>query len=164
MLQNMTLGLIFLQLSIATAALFTTTPYLVQGIVVPNAGSTVEIPRITDAIPLATTNLLLKRAEDDEWQIVIYNNGKLGDQCGGVANTFTGKGSLCQGLVGTVGKLCAGAKVGVNLPFVTCEFKFKEAGEDCGGDEVEKISLKPGERTDGVNLSDEVKFVQITYS
>jgi hypothetical protein len=75
----MTLVLIFLQLSIATAALFTATPYLVQGIVVPNAGSAVEVPGITDAIPFATTNLLSKRAEDDEWQIVIYNNGKPGD-------------------------------------------------------------------------------------
>jgi hypothetical protein len=62
----MTLVLIFLQLSIATAALFTATPYLVQGIVVPNAGSAVKIPRITNTILFATTNLLLKRAEDDK--------------------------------------------------------------------------------------------------
>jgi hypothetical protein len=96
--------------------------------------------------------------------MVIYNNGKPGDQCRGVANTFTRKGSLCQGIIGTVGKLCAGAKVGVNLPFVTCEFKFKEASTDCGRDEVETISLKPGESLDGVNLSDDVKFVQITCS
>jgi hypothetical protein len=63
----MILVLIFLQLLIATAALFTATPYLVQGIVVPNAGSVVEVPGITDAILFATINLLSKRAEDDEW-------------------------------------------------------------------------------------------------
>jgi hypothetical protein len=107
---------------------------------------------------------LSKRAEDDEWQIVIYNNRKLGDQYRRVANTFTRKGSLCQGIISTVGKLYAGAKVGVNLPFITCEFKFKEAGIDYGGDEVETILLKPRESLDGVNLSNDVKFVQITCS
>ena len=79
-------------------------------------------------------------------------------------NTFTRKGSLCQGLVSIVSKLCAGAKVRVNLLFVTCEFKFKEASEDCSRDKVKKILLKPRERTDGVNLSNKVKFVQITCS
>ncbi|KAK8076478.1 hypothetical protein PG994_003750 [Apiospora phragmitis] len=64
-----------------------------------------------------------------------------------------------------VGGVCADMKVNVGMPF-TCTLSFKEDGDDpnCGGKEVKKVTADKGKDDNGVELSDEVKFVQITCS
>jgi hypothetical protein len=121
------------------------------------------VTNLTPAVPFASGNLISKRA-DDEWLMVIYNNGQEGDQCGGVANNFNGKNSLCQRLDGVTGKVCADLKVQANVGFAKCEFQFKADGTSCGGNVQKTVTVEKGKDSNGVSLEDDVKFVQINCS
>jgi hypothetical protein len=96
--------------------------------------------------------------------MVIYNNGQEGDQYGGVPNEFHAKGSLCQGVTGAVGKVCADLKVNMNVGFAKCDFAFKKDGTSCGGEEIKKVTVEKGKDNNGVQLTDEVRFVQVNCS
>ncbi|KAG4422875.1 hypothetical protein IFR04_003945 [Cadophora malorum] len=70
-------------------------------------------------------DVLNKRA-DDEWVVVMYDNGS-GDQCGGISNQdVTGKKEgLCKRLGSLVGKICTDVKVGINIGVAKCDFSFR---------------------------------------
>lgn len=158
-----TLLIEFSQFSVTIAAILSAVPYLAQGIALPDAQPAIAVTNLSPAVPFVSNNLISKRA-DDEWLMVIYNNGKPGDQCGGVANNFNGKNSLCQGLGGVTGKVCADLKVQANMGFAQCEFNFKGDGSSCGGNVQKKVTVHKGKDSNGVKLSDDVRFVQINCS
>lgn len=161
---------VFLQFSIAFAALISALPYLAQGFAVPDANPAIEVKRTAEAVsttnvvPFKSFPLLSTRADDDEWLMVIYNNGNTDDQCGGTPNEFSGKSSLCQGLTGVVGKICADVKVSANVGFAKCEFSFRADGSNCGGTERQAVTVNKGDSSNRVKLSDDVKFVSINCS
>jgi hypothetical protein len=151
------------QISVVITALLGTAPYLAYGIAVPSTSPAVKVAQLTKTVPFATVDLVSKRADDD-WLLVIYNNGSEGDQCGGVANKIDGKGSQCRRLDGVTGKICADAKVQAHVGFTKCEFSFRTEGTSCGGTERQKVTVDKGEDSNGVKLSDDVKFVAINCS
>ncbi|USP82885.1 hypothetical protein yc1106_10159 [Curvularia clavata] len=148
---------------VVITALLGTAPHLAYGIAVLSTKPAVKITELTKTVPFTTVDLVSKRA-DDEWLMVIYNNGSEGDQCGGVANDFSGKSSLCQRLDGVTGKVCADVKVQANVGFAKCDFSFRSDGTSCGGAERQKVTANKGEDSDGVKLFDDVKFVAINCS
>jgi len=152
-----------MKFSLALTVLIGAVPYLAQGFALPDAKPATEVASLSNTVSFATVDLLSKRA-DDEWLMVIYNNGPKGNQCGGVANKFDGKGNLCQGLTGVVGKLCADVKLEVNAGFAKCDFSFRADGTHCGGKEREHVSVHKGKDSNGVKLSDDVRFVSISCS
>ncbi|KAL6693498.1 hypothetical protein J3F84DRAFT_380967 [Trichoderma pleuroticola] len=109
-------------------------------------------------------DLLNKRQPDDEWLLVMYSNGK-DNQCGGTRSESTGKkfGS-CLGLSKLSGKLCADIKVGANIGVAKCDFSFRYDGTTCGGGENDHETVYAGKDSNGVKLSDSVKFVSVTCS
>lgn len=78
-----------------------------------------------DLAPRSVADVLNKRA-DDEWVVVMYDNGS-GDQCGGISNQdVTGKKEgLCKRLGSLVGKICTDVKVGINIGVAKCDFSFR---------------------------------------
>ncbi|KAK7918241.1 hypothetical protein PG985_010115 [Apiospora marii] len=140
-------------------------PYLAQGFVLPGADTGVTAARDTSGLVVHESRLLSKREEDDEWLMVVYNGGKKGEQCGGGSpNNFHQKGSICQRIEGLAGSICADLKVNVAVGFTQCEFNFKLPGNSCGGETVKKVTVQKGEDENGVDLNDQVKFVQVNCS
>ncbi|KAF2807076.1 uncharacterized protein BDZ99DRAFT_465800 [Mytilinidion resinicola] len=167
-----------MRFSLAITAVLGALPFLAQGIAVPDANPEIEVSDpagITKRVPFHTTDLTKrgsshtidlwnKRATDDDWLMVIYNDGTSKNQCGGTPNNFKGTGSICEGLGGVVGKICADLKVQANVGFAKCDFSFRADGNSCGGKERENVSVKKGHDSNGVKLSDDVRFVSIDCS
>ncbi|KAF1939448.1 hypothetical protein EJ02DRAFT_456951 [Clathrospora elynae] len=153
-----------MKFTIAITALLSAVPYLVQGIALPEASPEFSLSTGNETVPFTRTVDLLSKRADDEWLMVIYNNGKPEDQCGGVANNFNGKSNLCEGLGGVTGKICADLKVQANVGFASCEFNFKADGTSCGGDSLKKTTVDKGKDSNGVVIPDNVRFVSVTCS
>lgn len=95
----------------------------------------------------------------------MYDNGS-GDQCGGISNQdVTGKKEgLCKRLGSLVGKICTDVKVGINIGVAKCDFSFRTDSSVCGGAEENHVTLYAGEDSNGVSLTDQVRFVSVTCS
>ncbi|KAH7127223.1 hypothetical protein B0J11DRAFT_505927 [Dendryphion nanum] len=147
--------------SLAIAGFLVAISSLVQGSVLPASLARSEFIGYNETVLLTSSSLFSKRA-DDEWLMVIYNDGNPGDQCGGVANNFDGKGSVCYKLDGVKGKVCADLKVEANFGFAKCDFSFRADGNnECGGNEQKKVTVDKGKDSNGVSLGDTVKFILI---
>ena len=162
-----------LKFHLAVTAFLSALPLLTQALVHPAVGNTLTIKKSEIAagqpvtLDLAARNeahVLNKRA-DDEWVVVMYDNGS-GDQCGGVSNQeVTGKKEgLCKGLGNLVGKICTDVKVGINIGVAKCDFSFRTDSSGCGGAEENHVTLYAGEDSNGVSLTDQVRFVSVTCS
>jgi hypothetical protein len=156
------------QFSAVIAAIISAVPYLAHGLAIPDANTATEIRgnKVTwnPALTFRSTELVSKRADDDEWVIVIYNGGSDTNQCGGTANNFSGTSSLCQGLTNVVGKICADVKVQANVGIASCTFNFRADGFNCGGTKRQSVKVDAGKDSNGVNLSDDVRFINIGCS
>ncbi|KAK8057649.1 hypothetical protein PG996_011586 [Apiospora saccharicola] len=129
-----------MKFSAAFFGLLSAVPYLAQGFVLPGADNGgVVAARDVFGLAFHESGLLSKREDDDEWLMVVYNGGTEGQQCGGSPNNFHQKGSICQGIEGPAGGVCADLK-------------------------VNKVTVERGKDNNGVELSDEVKFVEVNCS
>ena len=77
--------------------------------------------------------------------MAIYKKDCERNQCGGVANDFTGK-------------VCADVKVQANVGFAKCEFSFRADGTSCGGAERQKVIVNKGEDSNGAEQSEDSRF------
>lgn len=146
-------------------------PLFTQALAHPAVGNFLEIKRSDIAAGQPVTfdlakrgeaDLLNKRQEEDEWLVVMYDNGS-GDQCGGVSNQVVGKKEgLCSALGDLAGKICTDVKVGANIGVAKCDFSFKSGG--CSGSEENHITVYAGQDSNGVSLTDQVRFVSVTCS
>jgi hypothetical protein len=157
------------QFSVVIATIISAVPYLAHGFAIPDANTAVEIRgnnAVTwnPALTFRSTELVSKRADDDEWVMVVYNGGSDTNQCGGTANNFSGTSSLCQGLTNVVGKICADVKVQANVGIASCTFSFRADGSNCGGTERQSVKVDAGKDSNGVKLSDDVRFINIDCS
>lgn len=130
-------------------------PYVVQGFALPDVGTNT----VAAVKTLAGKDSLVKR--DDEWTLVLYNAGASGGQCGGTSTSQSGGADSCVSIPS--GKLCAEVKVTAGLPNIAaCAFNFKYDGAGCSGAKAHTAVVGIGADSNGIPLSDEVKFVSIS--
>lgn len=98
------------------------------------------------------------RRGDDDWMMVMYNQGSDGgQQCGGTYEPVTGSSGSCNVIPGD--KWCVDLKVNLGV----CTFAFKSEGSSgaCSGGEEAAVTIEAGKDSNGVSLSDKVKFVSV---
>lgn len=133
-------------------------PYVAQGFALPHVGS--NAVAAVEAVPVE--GVVVPRQED-EWTLVLYNEGENGGQCGGTSEEHSGGSGVCLGWQ-TATKLCADLKVAANVGIASCSFSFKYDGDNCSGANDKTETVSAGEDSNGVSLTDDVKFVSITCS
>ncbi|KFY25367.1 hypothetical protein V491_01779 [Pseudogymnoascus sp. VKM F-3775] len=108
---------------------------------------------------LTEKDTLVKR--DDEWTLVLYNAGESGGQCGGTSTSQSGGADSCVSIPS--GKFCADVKVTAGLPNIAaCAFNFKYDGAGCNGESARREVVGIGADSNGIPLTDDVKFVSIS--
>ncbi|KAK2763324.1 hypothetical protein FQN54_009960 [Arachnomyces sp. PD_36] len=146
-----------MKFSIAFYALLSVAPLISQGFALPQ-------PEIGNNAVAAVTAVPVDAAvvprQSDEWTLVLYNEGENGGQCGGTSEEHTGGSGVCLGWQ-TATKLCADLKVTANLGIASCSFSFKYDGDNCSGDNSKTETVEAGKDSNGVPLTDDVKFVSI---
>ncbi|KAK2008189.1 hypothetical protein LZ32DRAFT_662319 [Colletotrichum eremochloae] len=111
------------KVSAVVYALLGFVPCLAWGSAIPSAEGLAVANHDTPVFPvsqelnLLSRDLLTKQQADDKWSMVIYNNGKEGQQCGGVPNDIYGKDSTCWGLGTVVSKAFTDLKVSATMSF-----------------------------------------------
>ncbi|KAI7767108.1 hypothetical protein LZL87_013163 [Fusarium oxysporum] len=115
---------------------------LVSGAAVLNAPADIDIraENITEIDDPAFV-----RRSDGEWEWVIFDGAKKGEQCGGTElASSSGTGSAACHKASGESSICAELNVGANLGFASCTFRFtKKSCADSGKSvEVSKGSSK----------------------
>ncbi|KAF2430656.1 hypothetical protein EJ08DRAFT_214966 [Tothia fuscella] len=160
-----------MKFQLAITTFLSALPLFTQALAHPAIGNSLAIkrseivagqPASFDLEKRGSVDLLNKRQNDDEWLVVMYDNGS-GDQCGGVSGDVVGKkDGLCKEFSNLAGKICADVKVGVNIGVAKCDVSFKSGG--CGGTEENHVTVYAGQDSNGVPLTDQVRFVSVTCS
>lgn len=103
---------------------------------------------------------LVAREDDDEWEYILYDAAKSGDQCGGAVTVDTT--GVASAACATLAKAaqCVSVKAGANLGWMYCDLVFQPGS--CGGSEGSGtlVTIEPN-GTSTVNAPD-VKFVTVT--
>ena len=137
------------QFLITLYTLFSVLPCLIAGLALPDTATSTP----TRFRSTSDEGLLFRR--DDEWTMVLYNENKSGGQCGGTSRKVTGNSDSC---IDVKDSKCVDLKVGYSIASVI--FNWKR--DSCSGDRVQYNVVQGGTDSNGVDLNDQVFFVQIT--
>ncbi|OPB43741.1 hypothetical protein A0O28_0020590 [Trichoderma guizhouense] len=124
---------------------------LVIGFAIPDVDVTIAHQLSYDDGSTDVNSTLAVRADDDEWQLVVYDKSAANGACEGASETIKGKSvsEKCYKFF-TTHVECINFGVGNGLPY--CDVKIKP---NCGPGTVDQtVSVKGGENKNGVNVKD----------